>query len=313
MSEHLPIICILGSTCTGKTELAINLQKRFPIEIISVDSAMIYREMNIGTDKPAPEILDTIKHHLIDIRNPDENYNVADFCSNTVDLIGDIHKRKKIPLLAGGSLMYFHSLYNGLSCLPNKNISDRSLIDHLLKKYSLKDLHDCLNHIDDKSFKKIQTNDKQRIQRALEVYMTSGRSISSFFDDRSLPLESFKVMTIKIHSDDRSIIHEKISTRINHMFDEGLIEEADHIIKKFNLHSNSQSMKVIGYRQIMEYLADKMTLKELKSKCLYATRQLAKRQITWLKQFPCSHAIDILNNDPTIIYKLVDSHCNLGK
>lgn len=303
----------MGSTCTGKTDLAIDLQKRFPIEIISVDSAMIYREMNIGTDKPSQKILDTIKHHLIDIRNPDENYNVADFCSNIKNLIEDIHKRKKIPLLAGGSLMYFYSLYNGLSFLPNKNISNRSLIDHLLKKYSLKDLHECLRHIDDISFNKIQTNDKQRIQRALEVYMTSGRPISSFFDNKHTLLESFKVITIKIHSSDRAIIHKKILTRINHMFDRGLIEETAYIIKKYNLHSYSQSMKVIGYRQIMEYLGDKLTIDELKSKCVFATRQLAKRQITWLKQFPSNHSIDILNNDPTIIYKLVDSHCNLGK
>ena len=123
-NNNLPVICIMGSTCTGKTELAINLQKSFPIEIVSVDSAMIYRGMNIGTDKPSKQILDKIKHHLIDIRNPDENYNVADFFYNIKELINDIHNRKKIPFLVGGSLMYFNTLYNGLSLLPNKNLSN---------------------------------------------------------------------------------------------------------------------------------------------------------------------------------------------
>ena len=303
----------MGSTCTGKTELAINIQKNFPIEIVSVDAAMIYRGMNIGTDKPSKHILDTVKHHLIDIRNPDENYNVADFCKNIRELINDIHKRKKIPLLVGGSLMYFNSLYYGLSVLPNKNISNRDTINHLLKKYSLRDLHDCLEHIDNKSFYKIRSSDKQRIERALEVYMTCGKPISSFFDNKEIPLDSFNVLTIKLHSSERAAIHEKISSRIDDMFDKGLIEETEYIIKKYNLHQDSQSMKIIGYRHIMEYLRDHLTIKDLKNKCLFATRQLAKRQITWLKQFPSNHSIDILNNDSTIIYKLVDSHCNLVK
>ena len=303
----------MGSTCTGKTELAINLQKSFPIEIVSVDSAMIYRGMNIGTDKPSKQILDKIKHHLIDIRNPDENYNVADFFYNIKELINDIHNRKKIPLLVGGSLMYFNTLYNGLSLLPNKNLSNRDIIDHLLKKYSISDLHDCLEYIDNKSFSKIESNDKQRIQRALEVYMTSGKPISSFFDNKEKLLDSFHVLSIKIFSSERAIIHNKISSRIDDMFKKGLIEETEYIIKKFDLHQDSQSMKIIGYRHIMQYLRDNISVKDLKNKCLFATRQLAKRQITWLKQFPSNHSIDILNNDHNIIYKLVDSHCNLVK
>ena len=149
MSNKLPIITILGSTCTGKTELAIKLEEKLPIEIISVDSAMIYQDMNIGTDKPSKETLNNIRHHLINIRAPDEDYNVADFYNNVRGIIKDIHSRNKIPLLVGGSLMYFHSLYNGLSDLPSKNIEDRNIIDKLLDKYSLKQLHQCLKAIDE--------------------------------------------------------------------------------------------------------------------------------------------------------------------
>ena len=285
MSNKLPIITILGSTCTGKTELAIKLEEKLPIEIISVDSAMIYKDMNIGTDKPSKETLDNIRHHLINIRTPDEDYNVADFYHNVKGIIKDIHSRNKIPLLVGGSLMYFHSLYNGLSDLPSKNIEDRNIIDKLLDKYSLKQLHQCLKAIDEISYNRIESNDKQRIQRALEVYMSSGKSISKFFENRTSFLHSYNVMTIKMFSSDRKIIHNKISLRIDKMFERGLIEEVKYIINKYNLSSNSKSMKIIGYRHVFEYLSHNDNKIELKNKCLYATRQLAKRQTTWLRSW----------------------------
>ena len=313
MSNKLPIITVLGSTCTGKTELAIELQEKLPIEIISVDSAMIYKDMNIGTDKPSKETLDNIRHHLINIRTPDEDYNVADFYHNVKGIIKDIHSRNKIPLLVGGSLMYFHSLYNGLSDLPSKNIEDRNIIDKLLDKYSLKQLHQCLKAIDEISYNRIESNDKQRIQRALEVYMSSGKSISKLFENRASFLNSYNVMTIKMYSSDRKIIHNKISLRIDKMFERGLIEEVKYIINKYNLSSNSKSMKIIGYRHVFEYLSHNDNKIELKNKCLYATRQLAKRQITWLKQFQSDLDVDILELDYKNVYELTKRHCNLSK
>ena len=313
MNSRLPIICIMGSTCTGKTELAIHLENKFPLEIISVDSAMIYREMDIGTDKPSKNILESIKHHFINIRNPNEGFNVADFFQTTNKLIRDIHSRDKIPLLVGGSLMYFNSLYKGLSVLPTKNVSDRNLIDSLLDMYTLEDLHNCLETIDSKTYNKIQPNDKQRIQRALEVYMSSGKSISSLFKKKRPFFEFYDILTIKMFSSDRSVIHEKISSRMMNMFNQGLIDETQYLVEKYKLTSDSQSMKIIGYRHILDYLRDNSSIEDLKNKCLFATRQLAKRQITWLKQFPCNHGIDILDNDPTITYKVVDIHCNLDQ
>ncbi len=295
----------------GKTKLAIHLEKKFPLEIISVDSAMVYREMDIGTDKPPKNILDTIKHHLINIRNPNEDFNVADFFHDTNQLIRDIHSRNKVPLLVGGSLMYFNSLYEGLSTLPKKNTSDRNLIDSLLEVYTPHDLHNCLKKIDLKTYNKIQSNDKQRIQRALEVYMSSGNPISSLLKNKKSFSESYDILTIKMFSSDRSVIHEKILSRMMDMFDQGLINETKYLLEKYKLTSDSQSMKIIGYRHVLDHLRDNSSIDDLKNKCLFATRQLAKRQITWLKQFPCNHGIDILDNDPTITYKVVDSHCNL--
>ena len=313
MGKKLPVISIMGSTCTGKTELAIKLQETFPLEIISVDSAMIYEEMNIGTDKPSTNTLDRIKHHLINIRKPDEDYNVADFYDSIADLIKNIHERDKVPLLVGGSLMYFHSLYNGLSFLPNKNIQDRSIIDNLLDIYPLQELHKCLKSIDLISYNKINPNDKQRIQRALEVYMSSGSPISSLFNTRNQFFQSYNAMTIKMFSGDRQIIHNKIALRIEEMIDKGLIDEVNHIFKKYNLSIDSKSMKIIGYKHVLEHLSYNTNIDDLRNKCLFATRQLAKRQITWLKQFPSTLDIDIINIDYDNLYKMVESHCNLSK
>ena len=209
--------------------------------------------------------------------------------------------------------MYFNSLYHGLSPLPNKNIQDRAIIDNLLDIYPVQELHGCLKSIDLISYKKIDPNDKQRIQRALEVYMSTGSPISSLFDTKNEFFKSYNVMTIKMFSSDRQIIHNKIALRIEEMIERGLIDEVKHIFKKYNLSVESKSMKIIGYKHVLEHLSYNTTLNDLKNKCLFATRQLAKRQITWLKQFPSNLDIDIINIDYDIIYKIVESHCNLNK
>ena len=313
MKTRLPIICIMGCTCTGKTELAISLQKNFPIEIISVDSAMVYEELNIGTDKPSNEILNTVKHHLINIRKPNEDYNVGNFYKDTEFLIKDIHMRNKIPLLVGGSLMYFNSLYKGLSDLPDKNLTERELIDYLASKYSLRDLHCCLKHIDLTSYNKINPNDSQRIQRAIEVYLTTGKPLSSFFYNKKNFLDAYDVITIQMHSKERLFVHERIESRTREMFQKGLIEEVEFVSRKYNLTLKSKSMKIIGYKHVLEFLENSGNFEDLVNQCIFATRQLAKRQITWLKQFPSDIEVDIKNFDPNIIHRLVDSHCNLSK
>ena len=313
MDKRLPVISIMGSTCTGKTELAIKLCEKFPIEIISVDSAMIYEDMNIGTDKPLVDILESIKHHLINIRKPNQDYNVGDFYTNVSQIIKDIHQRNRIPLLTGGSLMYFHSLYHGLSSLPSANNQDRIFIDNLLDMYSLQDLHHCLKSIDIISYNKINPNDKQRIQRALEVYMSTGSPISSLFNTKDKFFNLYDILTIKMFSSDREVIHNKIALRIEEMIERGLMDEVQYVFKKYNLSADSKSMKIIGYKHVLEHLLNATTIDDLKNKCLFATRQLAKRQITWLKQFPSNLDIDIINKDYDIIYKMIERHCNLIK
>ena len=302
------IISLLGPTGIGKSSLAIKLKNKYPIEIISVDSMMIYRDMNIGTDKPSEKILSSIKHHLVNIRNPNESYNVGQFYSDIRIIIKYIHSNNKIPLLVGGSMMYFNSLFNGLSLLPEKNIVERKFIDNLLKKYSCNELHFCLKNIDPSSYKNIDKNDMQRIQRALEVYMQTGKPITYFFNNNLKLSDEYDLLTLKLISKDRSLIHEKISMRTKNMFKNNLIDEVTHLIEKYSLTKENQSMRSIGYRQVIDYLNDNVPLQDLENKCIYATRQLAKRQITWLKKFDESIIIDIANNNSDNVEKAIDNH-----
>ena len=302
------IISLLGPTGIGKSSLAIKLTDKYPVEIISVDSMMIYRDMNIGTDKPSEKILTSTKHHLVNIRNPNESYNVGQFYSDIRTIIKCIHSDNKIPLLVGGSMMYFNSLFNGLSLLPEKSIIERHFIDNLLKKYSCNELHFCLKNIDPLSYKNIDKNDMQRIQRALEVYMQTGKPITSFFNNNLKLSDEYDLLTLKLISKDRSLIHEKISMRTKNMFKNNLIDEVTYLIKKYSLTKENQSMRSIGYRQVMDYFDNNTSLQDLENRCVYATRQLAKRQITWLKQFDESIIIDIANNNSDSVEKAIDNH-----
>ena len=302
------IISLIGPTGIGKSSLAIKLQAKHPIEIISVDSAMIYRDMNIGTDKPSDQILSSIKHHLVNIRNPNESYNVGQFYSDVRTVISNIHKDNKTPLLVGGSMMYFNSLLNGLSPLPEKSFLERRFIDDLLLKYSSKQLHFCLKDIDPLSYINIDEHDTQRIQRALEVYICTGKPITSFFDNKIKLSDEYDLLTLKIISKDRSLIHDKISIRTKSMFNNNFIDEVAHTVKKYSLTADNQSMRSIGYRQVLSYLQGNIMQKDLENRCIYATRQLAKRQITWLKQFNDSTTIDIAENFYKNIDEAIDNH-----
>jgi len=302
------IISLLGPTGIGKSSLAIKLKDKYPIEIVSVDSVMIYRDMNIGTDKPSDEILSSTKHHLINIRDPNESYNVGQFYKDIRVIIKSIHDKNKIPFLVGGSMMYFNSLFNGLSLLPEKNLIERKFIDNLLEKYSCNQLHSCLKDIDQLSYQNIDENDMQRIQRALEVYICTGKPITSFFNNKIKLSDEYNILTLKLMSEDRSLIHEKISMRTKNMFKINLIDEVVHLIEKYSLTKENQSMRSIGYRQVIDHFNNNTSLQDLENKCVYATRQLAKRQITWLKQFDESITIDIASNNSGNIEKAIDNH-----
>ena len=312
MDEKLNIIALMGPTSIGKSAIALQLYEKYPIEIVSVDSSMIYRDMNIGTDKPSSEILSSIKHHLIDIIDPNQTYNVSNFYNDVHLIIRDIHNRNKVPILVGGSMMYFNQLINGLSKMPNNSVSERKFIKDIINTYSLGQIHDCLSHIDHTSFLRINKNDRQRIERALEVYLQSGKPISSFFLNNNKLQERYNLEIIKLYSNDRDIIHRNIANRAQKMFEEGFIEEVISLKKKYLLTKNSQSMKSIGYRHTLCYLNNEVTRKELEERCIYATRQLAKRQITWMKKFSNGLEIDINNKSSKDIIPLIDKYLHFS-
>jgi len=312
MSKKLNVIILMGPTSIGKSAIALQLYKKYPIEIVSVDSSMIYRDMNIGTDKPSSEILSLVKHHLVNIINPNQSYNVSNFYHDVHSVIRDIHERNKVPILVGGSMMYFNQFINGLNKMPNNSASERKFIKHIIDTYSLDQLHDCLRCIDHESFLRINKNDRQRIERALEVYLQSGEPISSFFLNETSFQEKYNLEIIKLYSSNRTVIHENIANRAKKMFREGLIEEVIDLKKKYLLTPDFQSMKSIGYRHTLSYLNKEITKKELEEKCIYATRQLAKRQITWMKKFSSSLEIDINNKSSKDMISLVDKHLHFS-
>ena len=304
--NKLPIISIIGPTSIGKSNLAIELYNKYPVEIISVDSVMIFRDMNIGTAKPDKEVLKSIKHHLIDIKNPDDNYNVGDFYKDVCKLINSIHLNERIPLLVGGTLMYFNQLYNGLNQLPETSIIDRNFINNISDIYGWEKLHTCLKNIDYKTYQKINKADKQRIQRALEVYLITGKPISSFFAESMHLSEDFNLITLKMMCDDRSKLHKNIEERTKMMFQNGFIDEVMSIRKKYPITSDSQSMKSIGYKQVMSFINNEINENELFERTIFATRQLAKRQITWIKKFTEGIEIDLENQTLEHLFSMLD-------
>ena len=304
----LPILSIIGPTAIGKTELAFIFEKKYPVEIISVDSAMIYREMDIGTDKPNSKILSKIKHHLIDIKDPNENYNVGDFYQDAHRLINEIHKRKKIPLFVGGTLMYFNQLYCGLDKLPASSKETREFINNLAQKYTWETLYSNLKKIDLKSAKKITKNDSQRIQRFFEIYLLTGNRPSSFLSSSKPLSKEYNVMTIKLIIDNRTLLHNKIEQRTKKMFEDGFIDEVTTIRNKYNLSCESKSMRAIGYKQIMSFLDGKLSYDEIIEKTIFATRQLAKRQITWLKKFENAVEISNIGKIPTSFFTKIEKN-----
>jgi len=304
--NKLPIISIIGPTSIGKSNLAIELYNKYPVEIISVDSVMIFRDMNIGTAKPDKEVLKSIKHHLVDIKNPEDNYNVGDFYKDVCKLINSIHLNERIPLLVGGTLMYFNQLYNGLNQLPKTSIIDRKFINNISDIYGWKKLHECLKNIDYETYQKINKADKQRIQRALEVYLITGKPISSFFAESVHLSEDFNLITLKMMCNDRSKLHKNIEERTKMMFRNGFIDEVMSIRKKYSITSNSQSMKSIGYKQVMSFINNEIDENELFEQTIFATRQLAKRQITWIKKFTEGMEIDLENQTLPHLFSMLD-------
>lgn len=286
-TEQSKIICLMGPTASGKTDLAMQLAQQFPCEIISVDSAMIYRGMDIGTAKPTPAQLREVPHYLIDIRDPAETYSVAEFCTDATKLIDEIIQRNKIPLLVGGTMMYFKSLQQGLSQLPSANNEIRQQISFEAEQVGWAAMHQRLAEIDPIAAQRIKPNDAQRLQRCLEIYRLTGKTITELQQEevRNQYLANYQIINLGLMPDDRADLHTKIKQRFEQMLKLGLIEEVEQLFKRPDLHCNLPSMRSVNYRQVWDYLAGEINFAEMKEKAIIATRQLAKRQMTWMRSW----------------------------
>jgi len=313
-SSNPPVIFLMGPTASGKTDLAISLVQNTACEIISVDSAMIYRDMNIGTAKPNAEELTVAPHHLINIRNPDESYSVAEFCSDANQLIDDIHHRNKIPLLVGGTIMYFHSLQFGINELPAANAELRQQMNLVGETQGWDVLHKKLSQLDPESAIKIHPNDTQRIQRALEVYELTGAKLSSHHSGKNMLRTDISILNIGLFPEDRSQLHNNIAKRFDAMLNQGIVEELISLRQKWQLNTQMPSMRCIGYRQVWRHIENEINQDLMRDQAIAATRQLAKRQLTWLRHYPGTKLIDPYTNsaeqiEQQIIYQLHRTNC----
>ena len=274
----------MGPTASGKTDVAIQLCQRFPFDVISVDSALVYRGMDIGTAKPDPDTLRHTPHRLIDIRNPDEGYSAGDFVRDARAEMDAIFAAGRVPLLVGGTMMYFRALTGGIADLPAADEQIRADIDADAADLGWPALHGRLRDIDAEAAERINPNDSQRIQRALEVYMASGKPLSQWqLQARDAAQNDVRFIKIALQPATRELLHARIEERLNLMLNNGFIEEVKELYELPGLTAKSPSMRSVGYRQIWQHLDGETTLDEAGTKALFATRQLAKRQITWLR------------------------------
>lgn len=283
LSALPPAIFLMGPTASGKTALAVQLAQRLGGEIISVDSALVYRGMDIGTAKPTLAERGGVAHHLIDILDPSAAYSTGQFRSQALALMADISQRGKIPLLVGGTMLYFNALLQGLAVLPAADQTIRAQLDEDLLRYGKDALHRRLAEVDPIAAARIHPNDPQRIQRALEVYALSGKPLSEFFADNAaeLPYQPIKLL---IAPHDRKILHELIAQRFLQMLKQGLIKEVQALYLRGDLNAAMPAIRAVGYRQVWAYLQGEEDYSGMTEKAIIATRQLAKRQFTWLRR-----------------------------
>lgn len=275
----------MGPTASGKTAAAIELVQKYPLEIISVDSAMIYKGMDIGTGKPTKEELSIAPHHLIDFLDPTNAYSAADFCKDALRLIQDIHQRNKIPLLVGGTMMYFNALIHGLDELPKAEPSVRQKLMAEREEVGLEKMHERLKSVDPITAQKINPRDPQRLLRALEVYEITGKPMSVLQGQKKSALEDYEITQLAIIPDDRAALHQAIEQRFLTMLEQGFVEEVKSLKQRGDLDLEKPSMRCVGYRQIWQHLDNELDEATMKNKALAATRQLAKRQLTWLRSW----------------------------
>ncbi|MDH3350939.1 MAG: tRNA (adenosine(37)-N6)-dimethylallyltransferase MiaA [Gammaproteobacteria bacterium] len=274
----------MGPTASGKTDVAISLCKRFPLEIISVDSALVYRGMDIGTAKPDAETLHRTPHRLIDIRDPEDNYSAGDFVRDARAEIDAIVSQGRVPLLVGGTMMYFRALTGGIADLPAADADIRATIDAQAQDLGWPAMHERLKTVDPGAANRIKSTDRQRIQRALEVYLLSGKPLSEWHRAGSgTAADGLRFVKLALQPASRKVLHERINRRLNFMLNNGFLDEVKVLYQRRELTAQHASMRSVGYRQLWQYLQGETSLEVAQEKALYATRQLAKRQITWLR------------------------------
>jgi tRNA dimethylallyltransferase len=290
--NDISCIFLMGPTAAGKTDLAIALTEQLPCRIISVDSAMVYRGLNIGTAKPTAELLAQVPHALIDICDPSEAYSAARFRHDALQIIEECRQKEQIPLLVGGTGLYFRALQQGLSELPSADPALRDQLHQQLQDHGSLVLHQQLAEIDPDAAQRIHPHDPQRIQRALEVYYLTGQPISEWYRQQTQlsPLKSVKKLVIAPQQ--RALLHDKIAVRFRQMLHDGLIDEVQGLYQRGDLHAGLPAMRAVGYRQVWQYLAGELSYSELPEKAIVATRQLAKRQLTWLRSETGSYWLD---------------------
>lgn len=296
INSALPVIAIMGPTASGKTGLALDIAAKVESEVISVDSALVYKGMDIGTAKPTQEEQEGVVHHLIDIIDPAQSYSVSQFVNDTNALIGDILARGKVPILAGGTMMYFNALINGISPLPKSDETIRDEITQQAQRLGWSKLHDELRGVDPISGERIHPNDPQRITRALEVYRSTGKTLTHWQQQEGEKCP-YNIAQFAIAPADRAVLHERIATRFDLMLEQGFENEVVKLYERSDLHEDLPSVRSVGYRQMWQYLDGQLSYAEMRERGIIATRQLAKRQLTWLRGWEQVTWLDTFAND----------------
>ncbi|WP_396588501.1 tRNA (adenosine(37)-N6)-dimethylallyltransferase MiaA [Bermanella sp. R86510] len=291
-------IFIMGPTASGKTALACRLFDELDCELISVDSALVYKGMDIGTAKPSKQELQHYPHHLIDIRDPAEPYSAADFRQDALALMNAIAAKGKTPVLVGGTMLYFKFLLEGAANLPQADESIRQRIEQLVAEHGKHHIHELLAQVDPQSAQRLNVNDPQRVQRAYEVYLASGKTLTQHWAEQSYEPLPFDVTQLAVCPLDRKVLHMRIEQRFEQMLEQGFIEEVRTLYERGDLHTDLPSIRAVGYRQAWSYLAGELNQEEMIYKGIVATRQLAKRQLTWLRSWDNINWLDTF--DPNI-------------
>jgi tRNA dimethylallyltransferase len=298
----LPLaVAIMGPTASGKTAAALEIAARMPVEIISVDSALVYRGMDIGTAKPTPQELALVPHHLIDILDPAESYSAMQFRRAALQLVQDITARGHLPLLVGGTMLYFKALRDGLDVLPEADPALRAALEAQAARIGMVAMHARLATLDPPTAQRLEPNDSQRILRALEIIELTGKPMSQLLAQAPKPVLPFRLLPIALEPSNRAVLHERIARRFDAMLaapddsEAGLIGEVRRLRQRGDLHPGLPSMRCVGYRQAWSYLDGEIDRAALREKGIAATRQLAKRQLTWLRGMPDRIVVDCLD------------------